>query len=569
MTKRTVYDNSNIAESYAGFTTPLTFSFAHHVYREVYQYFSILMGVSNKTIKKNICIFDHMIEFIGYRIYYNLNSWHAMLSFFPLYKASSEFMEKMMGVEKKNTFANKKDYNFFYLPKVFLQSIKIIWVFSFLGLQMKKFGRYFEKMFSNLSSIEIDKLSLIELKRIYDETDGKLLNQWKTPIANDFAVMVSTGLADKLFKKWLNSDRAYSYMNSDFNKPLAFLDPGKEIIKITSAIQQDKKIKDIFSSNISDKEILKLLDGEFKSHDINRAIENYLMAFGARMPNELKLESETLTENPENLIIILRKIVRTGGLPEEYKKDTSQDDLFKEIGFFKKIFLKWLLRWAGNSIRRREESRFYRTLIFGYVRQIFQKIGKKLTWQKIIENERDIFYFSIEEVFSIIENKNTFNPRLVAKQRKDDLKRWENISLPRRIESSKNISEIEREIIEQEINNHKDLSSNLVGRVASRPNKMDTLSGIALTLKKFDSAVDFKGKILVTIQTDPGWTIVFPLLKGIVVERGGILSHAAIVARELNIPCIVGADNATEIIENGSNIKIDLRSGLIKKNDNN
>jgi pyruvate,water dikinase len=81
--KEKIYDNSNIAESYAGITTPLTFSFARYVYQEVYRHFSRVIGASNKMIQENKHIFEHMIEFIGYRIYYNLNSWYTMLAFFP------------------------------------------------------------------------------------------------------------------------------------------------------------------------------------------------------------------------------------------------------------------------------------------------------------------------------------------------------------------------------------------------------------------------------------------------------------------------------------------------------
>ena len=85
-----------------------------------------------------------------------------------------------------------------------------------------------------------------------------------------------------------------------------------------------------------------------------------------------------------------------------------------------------------------------------------------------------------------------------------------------------------------------------------------------MVLTTFDPNANFNGKILVTSQTDPGWTIVFPLLRGLIVERGGMLSHAAIVARELNIPCIVGVESATEILPNNSRVKMDLINGTIE-----
>jgi len=569
--KEKIYDNSNIVESYAGVTTPLTFSFARYVYQEVYQHFSKMMGASDKLIQENGHTFEHMIEFIGHRIYYNLNSWYTMLSFFPAYKFSSEFMEKMMSVEKRNTFAVEKSYNFFskyffYFPKMILRGIKIIFVFSLLERQMKKFSKYFENVFSELNTIDLDKLNPDELKQLYDEAEKRLLAQWKIPIVNDFAVMVSTGLADKLFRKWLASDKAYSYMTSGVNKPLTSLDPGNKIIHIAHLIRQNENVKNIFLNGYSEEEILELLRGKLKTHEVTGAIESYLENFGTRMPNELKLESETLTENPKSLISILKKLIKAGNSLKKSKRADLRSDSLKKLRLPKRILLKWLLRWAGNSIRRREEARFYRTLIFGYVRRIFLAIGQKLAREKVIKNERDIFYLTMEEIFNIIDGKQpSLAPALIVDWRKQEFKRWRNVFFPRRIESSKDISEIEEEILQQQSLVQNVPLNKLMGRVASCPNKIATFSGIALTLKNFDPSADFEGKILVTTQTDPGWTIVFPFLKGVVVERGGMLSHAAIVARELNIPCIVGVERATDVIASGMNIKLNLQSGLIQK----
>ena len=115
-----IFDNSNIAESYAGATTPLTFSFVRYAYQEVYQYFSKMMGASDTVVREHKDMFEHMVELIGCRIYYNLSNWYTMLSFFPAYRLSSEFMEKMMGVEKHASYT-KKEYGFykkyfFYFP---------------------------------------------------------------------------------------------------------------------------------------------------------------------------------------------------------------------------------------------------------------------------------------------------------------------------------------------------------------------------------------------------------------------------------------------------------------------
>lgn len=74
--------------------------------------------------------------------------------------------------------------------------------------------------------------------------------------------------------------------------------------------------------------------------------------------------------------------------------------------------------------------------------------------------------------------------------------------------------------------------------------------------------------ILVTSMTDPSWTICIGKAKAIITNSGGVLSHAAIVARELGIPCVVGTENATEKLKNGMKIIVDGLKGLIYEHKN-
>ena len=72
-----------------------------------------------------------------------------------------------------------------------------------------------------------------------------------------------------------------------------------------------------------------------------------------------------------------------------------------------------------------------------------------------------------------------------------------------------------------------------------------------------------RGDVLVTKQTDPGWGPVFFLISGLVIERGGMLSHGAIIAREFGIPCVVGVKEATRRIRSGSTITVDGDRGEV------
>ena len=73
-----------------------------------------------------------------------------------------------------------------------------------------------------------------------------------------------------------------------------------------------------------------------------------------------------------------------------------------------------------------------------------------------------------------------------------------------------------------------------------------------------------QGDVLVDRMTTPYFTVVLPLLGAIVTDRGGQLSHAAIVAREYGIPGIVGTREATRTIPDGARVRVDGRTGEVR-----
>ena len=74
-----------------------------------------------------------------------------------------------------------------------------------------------------------------------------------------------------------------------------------------------------------------------------------------------------------------------------------------------------------------------------------------------------------------------------------------------------------------------------------------------------------QGEILVCTYTDPEWTPLFTLAAGVVVDTGGTLSHAAIVAREYGIPAILATGNATRLLKDGDRVVVDGTNARVKK----
>jgi len=97
---------------------------------------------------------------------------------------------------------------------------------------------------------------------------------------------------------------------------------------------------------------------------------------------------------------------------------------------------------------------------------------------------------------------------------------------------------------------------NVVGQVVVVKNKEE--------LPSKSGSLD--GKILATIQTTPHFIPYLKGVKAIITDEGGITCHAAIVSREMGIPCIVGTKNATKVLKDGDDVEVDTENGEVRKN---
>jgi len=71
------------------------------------------------------------------------------------------------------------------------------------------------------------------------------------------------------------------------------------------------------------------------------------------------------------------------------------------------------------------------------------------------------------------------------------------------------------------------------------------------------------GDVLVAPTTGPAFNLVLPRLGALVTDRGGLLSHAAIVAREFGIPAVVGCSDASEVVPDGARVRVDGAAGTV------
>ena len=148
-------------------------------------------------------------------------------------------------------------------------------------------------------------------------------------------------------------------------------------------------------------------------------------------------------------------------------------------------------------------------------------------------------------------------------------KKW----MPQDIEWAKDGKTGELFIVQSRPETVHSIKGNIYQEYKIKTTKKPILNGIAIgnkigtgkvhIIKNASKLSEFKrGEVLVTKMTDPDWTSVFPMASAIITNEGSKTCHAAIISRELGVPCIVGTINATKILKNGQEVTVDCTQGL-------
>jgi pyruvate,water dikinase len=207
----TIWDNSNIVESYAGVTTPMTFSFASQAYYYVYLQFCEVIGVPQDEIRRNEQVLRNMLGLIKGRVYYNLRNWYRLIAFLPGYEYNREFMAGMMGLKETADSGDKKEATRFekyavLLPKMLFRGSKLGLNFYQIDGWVEEFFATFHRVYTGWRDKNFDEMSIDELVVAYRALEADLLWAWKAPIINDFAAMIYYGVLRKLIAKWVEPD---------------------------------------------------------------------------------------------------------------------------------------------------------------------------------------------------------------------------------------------------------------------------------------------------------------------------------------------------------------------------
>ena len=526
-----ILDNSNISESFPGICLPLSESFAGEMYSGIFT--SLGRRFLGKRVSSYEAVFQRMVRGFSGRMYYEISSWYDILRLLPFSGKIIPVWQGMLGVSNEEISFSKKKPGFFLKCRI---ALLFCYYFIVSQRKMKELDKFFQERYASYSKRVEEEEEAQELYRIFLEMKEDLLREWDITLMNDMVSFISTHL---------------------YGKKTAF---SLETMKPVRALSALKAVARKHG-----------LDSE----EYRREKKSYISAYGDRIEGELKLETRTYRSNEELLdrwILDALETEETDCLEKDCEETSRMEKPSEQ-----KQRKSFLYRLAESSCNNREISRLHRTRCFGLMRRIVDKIGEKTIGF-------DVYYLSLDELKEFLFCGKDFSLKIARE--KELRKAYERLPVLSRV---KLLGKVDRDPLAGEIRvlsyeSFKEKSEKSSVPFSEEPKNFESkgkmestprvffgrgvskgiFRGEVLKIKSLQElrAMEAKGKILLSYSTDPGWFPYLDMAEGLITERGSLLSHSAILARELEKPAVVNIPKIMEELQSGDIVEIDGDLGI-------
>ncbi len=548
------WDNSQLIDCYSGTTTPLTWSFARRFYLAYYLQLFRLFGDPRQPESQVRPHLEHALGFIRHRIYYNMSRLEPVYRHIPdarnlAWQGVKALPGQMAGLWRLwQPFRRREaDIREFYANTRRLLQI---------GTSKRP----------NLNLLRADQLA-----QYYEDLEGLLRFEWQAVVANDHLANLFHEWLCRAVRRWCN-DPAATLVNDLLcgETGIVSLEPGLRIQAMAETAARQPELVGVLAGGNLDAIRMALPH----CPELAAQLQLYWDDFGDRCPEDLKLESAPVSENP---LPLYRQIAMLAGQADRPgREDVQTLRLAAEARLrilagkhpARRLILGWLLGHTRRIIKDRENMRFEMTRMMGRIRQIFLALGRKFKDEGWLGDPRDVFYLTVEEVLGTVYGTTASGDlaALVA-QRRAEAGQAEHLTAPAMrfttrgmVAAGNALDAVEGEEAGPAPEEHAPGES-----VKGQGCCPGVVRGRVRRVLDPANAHLEKGEILVAERSDPGWVVLFPAATGLLFEHGHALCHAAIVAREMGLPTVVALAGLTRWLNDGDWVEMDGRLGTVRK----
>jgi len=341
---------------------------------------------------------------------------------------------------------------------------------------------------------------------------------------------------------------------------------GQRIWELRQAVEQcSPRVRQMLEDGIADLEAYQTLP---EAAPLVAGVQAFLRQYGHRgFRFEADFETERLADWPEHILLAVAGQLREDLSPQARAEAARRqaDEALRRMNPLSRALWRRILRWGQQLISWREDSKSNIAL-----RQAAYGLTARRLARHFYPDQPDdiLMFYTLEEFLSFVRSRGRQRVGMeILERRRAEYELHRNQPPPPELIWYNPETGYWRPAVEEKGEVAAPAPTRFQGIPASPGD--GPVEGIALVtndpLEAGRRLLQMEGPvILVTRLTDPAWSGLFGRLSGVVTELGGVISHAAIVARENGLPAVVGVPEVTRHIRNGQRLRIDGRAGIVE-----
>ncbi len=412
-------------------------------------------------------------------------------------------------------------------------------------------------------------------------TDGELVDHWYT-IWNyskyvqecHFYPMYGLGQGNIVFRRLLKqllnitpADPIYSELHSGFEN--AFTTITERMSEVADVAIQLGLVDTFKTSTLED--LLPALETTENGRKWIEQFDEYIRQYGFIRRRGMEICTPTWWEDPKLALADIQRFVITGGGVRSVesrprlaarRKEVEEEVVAKVPPEEREMFRKLMVCSQASSVFSEEHTMYVEMLAFSIIRLAAMEFGRRFTAKGMLDDPNDIMFVHSDEIAHSGMIQETCDLKKMVERRKEEYAGYREVenTHPFILGDPTKLGEVVDADVVFAVNaappvaKAEEVGATLVG-CAGAPGVAE---GEALILMGDEDMDKVRaGVILVVPATTASWTPVFNIVKAVVTDGGGYLTHALIVAREFGIPAVVGTQEATRKIRTGQHVKVD------------
>ncbi len=437
-------------------------------------------------------------------------------------------------------------------------------------------GRYEE-----LKKLVPDTAENLELLDNFEETINTCRRMWEIHMYMMYGTYTAYILFENMCRELAGIDDTspqFHHLVSGFDNKVFQVD--KRLWEFSKRAREDGLESEFLEGALEG--IRSRLEAGDKGRAFMKAFSEFMDEDGWRMQRMSEMNMPTWVEDPTPALMSVKQFLKKGGdfnLEAERAKVSearvkAEKEVLEKVPQEQRRWFMQLMRLAQKSGVFSEEHDHYLDLYtHAMMRRSALGLGRRWVREGAIDDAEDIFFLQPDEVRRAGINPDQFNMRHVVERRKAEWEGWcKNPNPPALLKEGFDLDQAMAVLVKSNDpialkvvvgampQVRPELKADLYGTCGS-PGVAEGTARVIMNEDKLGLIEE--GDILVAASTSPSWTPVFSMIKGVIVDRGGSLSHAAIAGREYGIPVVMNVFEGTAKIRSGQKVKVDANMGTV------